>query len=194
MGPGALTRDQTQDRACIENAESLANMEIPARGFLPERYAPQETCWRWGCFGLSQWLVTLLALRRVGLRKLDVLQCVRQSTQDRLVFHMCEEHFNHLSLEPVSISYPNKIFLQDFNAYWLCYLYSNLSFSCPSVVGWFLFLSTYIHTYSPDVGKDLTIRHVFLYVYSCSFAYWNMIYVISNYFLLFLFYNPLRAL
>ena len=39
--PGALTRDQTQDRACIENAESLANMEIPARGFLPERYAPQ---------------------------------------------------------------------------------------------------------------------------------------------------------
>ena len=136
-------------------------------------------CWHWGGWG---WESSMFY---------NVLDSLLRTDWS---FTCVKSHFNHLSLEPVSISYPNKIFLQDFNAYWLCYLYSNLSFSCPSVVGWFLFLSTYIHTYSPDVGKDLTIRHVFLYVYSCSFAYWNMIYVISNYFLLFLFYNPLRAL
>ena len=50
------------------------------------------------------------------------------------------------------------------------YILVSLSFSCPSVVGRFLFLFPYIHTYSPDVGKDLTIRHVFLCVYSCSFT------------------------
>lgn len=62
--------------------------------------------------------MTLLALRRVGLRKLDVPQCVGQSPQDRVVFCRCEEPlYDHLSLEPVSISYLNKTFLQYFNVY-----------------------------------------------------------------------------